>query len=466
VPGEAPARPLASAFGRVPREVVLTAVAALLLGGTGVAVAHVAAERALDARLARVPGLVSSLAAPLREDWHAPGGGLVATMDDVVVHWDHDAMGLVGTDVADGSTRYSVPGMCQLVPTEGDLQDRFTGMGTTSQTVPGDVLLCLEGGGAGSIDLFGARETMAHVVDPATGETRQRFSMVAGDMWNVVDGDVVSIGLDADRRVVAGRWSLRTGQQRWTHHGTEPAPRAGAGSSTTMDEGTIGLQLGKWSVTLDVETGAETHETARRAHAEFAHTARLPDGGLLEYGTSASGGIRTTVHPPDGGEPVTVPGVVLPPAVDDGSLPGSAVVLDVDGAAQTRTPLGLVDLASGERRWTASGVQGGEVGVLQGVVVVADGARTIALDGRTGETRWESRRAPMSYIAGRELVTDGRRVLVVDGVGANREIVARDVRTGERVWGTTPPFTDTALVTLPDGTVLAVGPYEMAALRR
>ena len=326
-PGDAPARPLWSALGRIPREVVLTAVAALLLGGTGVAVARVGAQRALDARLAEVTGLTFSLAAPLREQWRVPGG-------------------------------------------------------------------------------------------------------------------------------------LR--EQRWAHHGTEPAPGALIDAGSTMSDGTIGLELGTWSVTLDVETGAETRVPPEDGDPTFTGTVHLEDGGLLEYGTSPSGGAQTTVHTGAGGEPVTVTGNVLPPAVDDGSMPGAAVVLDFDGTANSQA-LGVVDLASGERRWT-SDVQGGEVAVLSGVVLVAEGARTVALDARTGETRWESTTGSAAYLGGCEVVTDGRRALVVEGDGADRAIVARDVRTGERLWDTEPPLADGGLVPLPDGTVLFADLSEMVAL--
>src|SRR3712207_1532250 len=214
----------------------------------------------------------------------------------------------------------------------------------------------------------------------------------------------------------------------------------GAGAGATMSGGTIGLLVGTWSVTLDVETGTETPAPTDGRDPGFTQAVQLPDGGSLEYGASPSGEMQTTVHPADGGDPVVVPGLVPPVAVDDGSVPGAAVVLDIDGT--TDSPgLGLVDLASGERRWV-SDVQGGEVGLLSGVVLVAEGPRTVGLDARTGETRWTSGTALTEYFGGWDLVTDGRRVLVVDGDGRDRQLAALDVRTGERLWGIEPPVQD------------------------
>ncbi|WP_298455640.1 PQQ-binding-like beta-propeller repeat protein [uncultured Cellulomonas sp.] len=460
-----PPPPLRSALGRVPREVAITAVAAILLGGSGVAVARVGAERALDARLADVPGLTSSLADPLREDWRAAGGGLVATTDDLVVNWDADALAVVGTELDDGSTRYSTPGACQVATTDGALADRYAAAGSTLRVRPGDVLVCVEGGGMRPPGATGAQPASAHVVDPATGRTRHTIAMPAGDMWQVVDGDLVSIGLDAERRVVAGRWSLRTGEQRWAHHGAEPAPEvpAAAGWGWSSTGATIGLDLGTWSVALDLATGAATEAPAGGPASVPPERVGLPDGRWLEYRPSGSGAYRTTVHPADGGRPVTVPGIVPPLAVDDGSVPGAVPALDVDGASADWR-LGLVDLATGQQRWTSE-VQGGEIGVLGGVVLLADGSRTVALDARTGDVRWESAPGSTPYFAGWEIVTDGRRILVAEGAGADREIAARDVRTGERLWSMAPPVAEGALVPLPDGTVLVVGPGEMVAMR-
>ena len=67
--------------------------------------------------------------------------------------------------------------------------------------------------------------------------------------------------------------------------------------------------------------------------------------------------------------------------------------------------------------------------MLSGLVLVAEFDRIVALDARTGETRWTSTRAPTSSFGGGGLVTDGRRVLTVEGDGVDRELVARDVRT-------------------------------------
>ncbi len=462
--GHAPERePLARVLRRVPREVVLTLVAALALGGAGVAVARVGTERALDARLAAVPGLTRSLAAQWHEVWTAGGGGLVATAEDVVVHWSDNGVGVVGTDLRDGTTRYEVPGPCQLVPTEGGFADRFLAVGPAAEVQPGDVLLCIENGANSSV-LLGVRETTARVVDVDSGRTLRSIAMLASDNWTVVDGDVVSIGLDAERRVQAGRWSLTTGEQRWAHHGSEPAPDVVAdGLGMSLSDRTIGLMIGEWTVDLDVETGAEAEPPAPGDLGLPPETAvDLADGRQLVYRWERSGDVRTTVHPPDGGEPVTVDGLVVVPGVDDGSVPDAVPVIHPDSLAEGQR-LALVDLPGGETRWTSE-AQGGAVGLLGGVVVVTDHVGTSALDARTGELRWESESEPTSSF-GWQVVSDGRRVLVLEGEGEERQVVARDVRTGARVWSVEQPIAGAALLPLADGSVLAVGSYEMALLR-
>lgn len=454
---------LGSAIARVPHQVWATAVAALVVGGAGVAVGQVGIERALDARLAATPGLTGSLATPLRTVWTAPGGGLMATSDDVVIHWDPEGAGMLGTDLRDGTTRYRVPGWCQLAPGEGDLADRYGAPGgLAAQVRPGDVLLCLDSTGPGGERPFAVRDGTARVVDPLSGETVRTITMLTGDTWTVVDGDVVSIGLDAERRVAAGRWSLATGEQQWAYHGTEPAPDVDVdGWGSTMGDGTIGLQLGAWTVTLDVDTGAKTLPGAQPPGTPFAGSIDLPGGGSLRYGPSGSGGVRTTVHPPGGGEPVDVDGYVLVPTVDDGSVPDAVLALRPGPTADGET-VSLVDLATGDSRWT-SGTRGA-VGILSGLVLVAGDTGTSALDARTGEPRWTTTSGTASYL-GWQLVTDGRRLLTVEGRGADQTVVARDLRTGEPQWSVPAAVTDGSLVPLPDGALLAVGPYEMAVLR-
>ncbi|GAA2723057.1 outer membrane protein assembly factor BamB family protein [Cellulomonas aerilata] len=447
----------------LPREFWATVVVALAVGASGVAVGRLGVERMRSAELAGVDGLSASLAEPLREAWRAPGTGLVTTTDDVVVHWSADTGGVVATDLDDGATRYSVPGSCRLVPTDGDGAPPFVSVRLAYRAGPQDALLCLDDDGAGG-GPFDARETTARVVDLATGETRQTFAMLAGGSWIVVAGDVVSVGLDHDGRAVAGRWSLTTGERRWAYQGTEVAPRPSDGSGFTTSERTIGLEVGGLSVTLDLETGAETEPDVLDDDDIEAMSQRvdLPDGRSLEYHLALSGGVRTTVHPPGGGEPVTVDGFVLAPSVDDGSVPDAVTVQDFDTRGGT-PELSLVDLATGEPRWTVTDVHG-TGGVLSGVVLMAGPERITAFDAGTGELRWESPVDDLSF-TGSDLVTDGRRVLVLERKGADVELVARDVRTGEREWASQVPTPGAALVPLPDGTVLAVGSSELVALR-
>lgn len=64
-------------------------------------------------------------------------------------------------------------------------------------------------------------------------------------------------------------------------------------------------------------------------------------------------------------------------------------------------------------------------------LVIDDGGRLYGLDG-TGETAWRNDLGTVANYLG--VTTDGQRAYFVDPVGGPDELVAADVRTGERAW--------------------------------
>ncbi len=465
-PGAPRPSPAQRAVRRVPRRVRVALAVAVVGALAGTGMSQAAADAALESRLARVDGLTASLAAPPREAWRVRGAGVLAVVDDVVVLWGPDGPRAVGTDVADGSARYVVPGFCQLVPT-GPAAGRTAAdddprPGPVARGRSGDLLFCVEDVPVPSATgRFAASTSTGRVLDPVTGAVRHEIALGTSGSWHVVDGDVVSIAVDPGLHVTAGRWSLDTGRQKWAYRGAAPPAAASGRWETSLRDTTARVRAGLWSVTIDVATGTPDPATITQPRAVDAFTADLPGGGSVSVRSSSATGVTTTVQPPDGGEPFTVPGRVAVPTVDDASAPGTVLVRQAGTRGHQR--LTLVDVATGGTRW-ASTAPAGEVAVLSGTVLIRDAGGTTALDARTGKTRWSAptgdSTAPVEGV-----VTDGRRLLALERANGAPELVARDVATGAPVWTSPAPMADAALVPLRDGTILAFGHGEVVALR-
>ncbi|WNB84790.1 hypothetical protein [Cellulomonas sp. ATA003] len=62
-------------------------------------------------------GLSAPLDRPLAEAWRAQGASVVAQLDDLLILWPPAGDHAVAVDVDTGATRYTAPGMCQVVDT-------------------------------------------------------------------------------------------------------------------------------------------------------------------------------------------------------------------------------------------------------------------------------------------------------------------------------------------------------------
>ncbi len=108
-------------------------------------------------------------------------------------------------------------------------------------------------------------------------------------------------------------------------------------------------------------------------------------------------------------------------ALDDGSVPG--LVLSVDDELHARGP-------DGREQWSRETAGADNGVVLDGRVHMVDGTDVLTLDARTGAELW---RHPVG--SGVSLLTDGRRVLVVDTASTDgSEIAALDRGDGSVVW--------------------------------
>jgi hypothetical protein len=449
-------RPLAA---RVPGRVWAVVAGLAAVGVAGWTVAGVFEERAIDARLAKVDGVSVPLADPLAPVWRVPGGEVLAAVGDTVLVRDADRDEVRAVAVVDGNVRYSRTGSCELVP--GDAAG--TGAADVRVREAGDdeLLLCVEAAGAEAERM--ARPATARVHDPSTGALLRSIELGPVATSRPVGTDVVSIGVAADGHVVAGRWSLLTGDPVWSYRGPSPVPRTDNWDSS-MDETSIRFRLGGWSLALDTATGERVGRA--RFGAVRSVEARWGPTPLLDGGTATSrftaGGTETTVLEPDGRERFTVPGFMLTPVVDDGTVSGTLLVVRPDVSRRSQT-LAALDAVDGTTRWVSTAPVG-QIALVQETVVVRDRDGLTALGAVDGAVRWAARAADGAG-TGRGMVTDGRRVLTLDTVGAGAGITARDLRTGAPVWSSRAPVDDGYLTLLPDGTVLALGSGDLVAMR-
>ncbi|QGQ20524.1 PQQ-binding-like beta-propeller repeat protein [Cellulomonas sp. JZ18] len=461
--------------------------------GAGVLAVAVAAlaqawvERADEQRLARVAGVGPSLEEPLVQSWQAGFRGSVGVHEDTLIAVAPDGQGIVALDARDGTVRWrqervTEASMCQL--TSQDAPPAVAATGPTAGTAaPEPVLVaCFSSGGSGA--------TTVHVLDPATGSLEQ--TLLVGDgtsSWTLSGADLVVIGVSVDEHVTAGRWSLRTGEQRWSYRSPDALPGGHAQQSFALGDDLLTASFGSWEVVLDARTGEVVADAAhgdREVVVEPGTGRALPtepsdedpaqevariglEDGAVAVVRLGDGSVRTEVSEADGTVLWERDGHVFPPAVDDGTAPGLLLMTSPEGGG-----LQGVDARSGHVRWEQEAVGSGATGqplVLSSLVLVptgsgrsASGGSTgmVALDSGSGAVVWEH---TAGDVAGWDVVTDGHRVLTLeDGDGA-AHLVARDVRTGTVVWSVRAPADAHSLWPLGDHGVLVVGDDHWTAFR-
>lgn len=427
---------------------VLAGAVALALAVTGVVGWF--GDRAESARLARTDGLTVPLAEPLREVWRTTSGEPVGVVGDVLVLTG--VSGATGVSVRDGATvwQHVTQGSpwCWFVRSE-DEAGVWPASGLT-EFEPGALLACA--------DLpFGYRpgaRTSVAVLDPATGDVARRVEIPGEHPVQVPDG-IATIAVDEERRVVAGRWSLRTGEAEWEHVGAT-VDELGIDAWPWSDGESLVLELPEVTVRLDVRTGepADALEGARGTTRELRRT-ELPDGGTATTVVVDDERLELVVADADGVQRFTTSGYPVEPQVHDGTAPGTLLIV-----SSGREGMMAVDAQTGDELWrTDLGVW--NVMVLSGRVLVRTETELAALDARTGETVWDHE-GPSPF--GQDLVTDGRALLTLERVDGEMFLVARDARTGEDVWRRPSPVSQATLVALPDGRVLVSGTGEAVLL--
>lgn len=443
--GDAPVRGAAAPGRRRSRRAgVVGALVLVLLAAVvgGTAVLDARREQARRDALAERGWPQVDLDEPLTEVWRAPDAAwLLAQTDDLVILRDGDARpALRALDAATGVERWVLPtgGSEWCEPWHPDLAEARAradqGTGSPQAVPPPSLLLC-QASAAADDPLAG---TVVRVVDVATGEVDATVGLPGGLISGLlpVAGGAVAVATLPDAGVVVSRLSLPDGVVDWSRR-SAPLPLDDPGGLLpVVADGVVNVQVfgGSTLVAVDALSG----EPAAPTREEFVLTGRvlpLADGGVAEErypvvdgeGGRGVGGPEVVVTGPDGVERFRLAGELLTPPLTDGSAGDRVVVARDDGARRWVA----VDTVTGAELWSVPGYAA--VGMLQvdGVLVTASG-EIVATDLRTGERLWA--RGFLGH--GGETLSDGSRVVVAVHEANEQWFVALDVRTGAEAWRT------------------------------
>ncbi len=456
---------------RYRRRAVAVGVLVVLVAATTAVVdarrtaARVAAFEAMPAVLAQTSG-------PLAEVWRIPGR-VVGDGDDTLLVVDDAALRSV--DPATGTTTWTASAAAARAAGTGDCfavdeslrPDRAP---VEAGTGPGGLVACVAGAspdGTGSVGGSVGEATTGVdvvVVDSTTGRTRQA---VAADgallLAEPVGRDLLLATALPDATVRVTRWDLATGTPRWDVRSPQPVHPAGgtpAGGAPAVERRPDTLTVGTFAVDLATGEAVDAQRVSTQPYPYEQHV--LPGGARAIWawhreGTSGRGAVTGGTA----GARFSLPGPPLAPAVTDGS--GDSVLV-VRTAGRDR--LRGVDLRSGRTRWSLpypGAPTAVATGVVDGALLLDDGATVTALRVGTGETVW---RAPVDPEAtGDAAVTDGDVVVLPvradDGI---LHLAGYRVADGRVLWRTPAPA-GTVSVAVVDHGLVAVTGHEVIGLR-
>lgn len=183
-------------------------------------------------------------------------------------------------------------------------------------------------------------------------------------------------------------------------------------------------------IAVDLATGAHDRYEPPWAGDESITVVEIPSGSARE--TYLAGSVTVTVLDETGAERFTLP---------DASLLGRRPLMsDQADLLMVTTPEGhavAVDAMTGVDRWRVDDHTFRYlVALLPDVVVVTDGDRLRALDGRTGDERWA---VPVGEDTWSTSVVDERRIITGADVAGRTALTAFDAPSGDLVWEVETP---------------------------
>lgn len=435
------------------RWLLAAGLAAVLVGGSAVSGIR-ARDRA--AWLAALPGVLAPLDRSPREVWHvqmrgwgqvqALGGGLLLFGPDL-----ERPPAIELRDAVTGEARWVAP-----LPEIGAATDvRCSALGDAARAAR---VVCRLAGEPARLVVLDAR-------------TGRRVAERAMDSEN---SSVTPIGLDlvvaevlADGRAEVTRQDPVTGKVRWTFRSAQPLRSPGVGPSwfdVSVQHGVI-VANGPvtWAFAPDGTVLGEWHLTGGDWAVKGGwglDVSVLPDG---RFAVGESGGVGLsdaeygTVSASDARDGFPIPGPVLEPVVDDGSVPGVLITRPAHKGG-----LVALDSATGRRLWEAGSQPWGDALVLDTRLVVVAVRQLTAFDARSGRLLW-SVDVPMGNHS-QQVLTDGRVILVpMFATDQGAVLVALDPADGRTRWTTRLPG-GTSHLESAAGRLLALAGRDVVAL--
>jgi outer membrane protein assembly factor BamB len=263
----------------------------------------------------------------------------------------------------------------------------------------------------------------------AGADARQVLLSVDDGALHLTSWDTAADPLGPDDPAAPALWRARVPLERTPQHPLSFAPWLALTDVGVL----VGGDLGSWAFASD-------------------------DGELLlaadgELGASRTGYLTvdgTRLVDPDGGELPALPGTPVWYAVDDGSLPGTEIVL---GAGPDGVRLIAVEAGTGRELWSVpqERMAASVVVLLADVLYGAGDDAVWARDARDGRELWRTRVGPTAD-GGLRLHTDGQHLLVtarpedlgeagipVAPGGGDVALAALDLGSGRPAWATRLP---------------------------
>lgn len=429
--GTAPERPAREGRRRARRGVRgrWTIAVVALVAVVAVAVNVWDARREADRRgaLTQVPGILDPVIAPLDAAWTVPDASPAGEAAGLVIV-SADTDGAVSAlDPASGQVRWSRPAPGPL----GSAAETCAAARTGDSS---EVVLCLRSTTLVYVDgVVDPAATRVTVLDPLTGEEGAVLD-VPGVLLDrqVLDGDVVLVLAEHDGTLRVVRWTMGTGQERWSYSSAEPliGLDGTAVSFLDWDRDILAVGGGDRLIQVALATGADAGPADPSAARVWHDTAALPGGWTAWWGLGLDGGlVEGVVRDADGAVRYDLPGRPLTSTVDDGS--GGVLIVTTDG------PFGLegLDRASGERLWAAaldSGVTSADLlATVDGIALVSEGTAVLAVDAADGAVLWRERVDDTMVLSP---LTDGEVVLLPQRERGDLFLVAHRLTDGSQEW--------------------------------
>lgn len=440
---------------RVVRLAVIAAAALAVAIAPGVVDARRAAARL--AALEATPGVLEPATSPPVELWRTPGR-VVSDRADLLLVAGAQGGSLRRVDPATGEATWTVSSAADDAPATGhcltvDEALRPDRAPVEERAGPGGLVACVVAADEGrEPGADGPARVRVVVIDTGRGVVTQTVAVEGALLVaEALSGDLLVAEALADGRLSAARWDLETRTPRWEYVSPHPVLTDVTGFAVELRPDS--LSVGDLALDLAIGEELDAEEVRREPirHEEYT----LPGGARVTWSWDPDGDSgQGSVTRKDGGWAFGLWGPPLVPAITDDSEAGTLVVMTGDGDWL----LGR-DLRTGRSRWSRP--YGGALPVraaalVDGVMLLDDGAAVTAIDVRTGGGLWS---APVaSGVTQGSALIDGEVVLLpVRDDGTAVQLVARRIADGAQLWRTGTPAGTVSLTVVDHHLVASTG---------